>query len=160
MIILNSFRGYAALAVFFAHFNQVFIYPFLGLNSKLVAINGIVASMAVVIFFIISGYVIAHSLKSNYARNTMNEFVINRIARIYPPLLLAIVLTLVIYVIISSFELHGYKSYRLVDDLYVVRARAIFNLQNFSSALMSLQGVFPNPLTLISGGGAWLLTYQ
>ncbi len=142
---LDALRGYSALVVLLAHFVQIFILPKLGLESYVTKVNATIASLAVMSFFLISGYVIAHSIEKHIKQDRMDVFFINRLARIFPPLIFAVLLTFVLYQIIVLFQFHGYETFRLAGDLYTPREKANFSFENAISSLLLLQGVFPNP---------------
>lgn len=103
---LDSLRGVAALAV-------VLYHCWLGTGALgsgggtamtalgAVALHGLTAVLgmgraAVMLFFVLSGFVLAHSLRP--ARTTYKAFVIKRVLRIYPAFLV---------VIVASYWLHG-----------------------------------------------------
>ncbi len=88
---LDGLRGVAAQAVFVSHLLNHFLPSLpLGFNAWL----SIVAQLAVVVFFVLSGFVIAGSIRARSRSGPfdLTGFTLSRIARIYPPYLLAVVL--------------------------------------------------------------------
>lgn len=94
---LDAYRGLSALVVLAGHLAQVFWMPFVGPASPLVPFFATLSRHAVLVFFLLSGYFIAQSLRRNARANgglfDAAEFAIARAARLYPPLLGALLLT-------------------------------------------------------------------
>jgi peptidoglycan/LPS O-acetylase OafA/YrhL len=123
-------RGLAALVVVIAHAIQVFIVRVVGSDAMIAKISGQMAKQAVLVFFIVSGYLITQSIIKNVERNSGRfdaiQFATARIARIYPPLVFAITLCLVFYFTLSFADLPGGNSVAasplgLPGDLYAAR---------------------------------------
>jgi|tagenome__1003787_1003787.scaffolds.fasta_scaffold15188452_1 peptidoglycan/LPS O-acetylase OafA/YrhL len=62
-------RGLAALVVFIAHINQIFVWRFFQPVSWPEMISGWAARAAVLAFFLLSGMLITKSILSNIKRN-------------------------------------------------------------------------------------------
>lgn len=107
-----SIRGIAALVVAMAHAYGIFIWPHVG-DGIASRVLGQAAHQSVMIFFIISGFLIALSIKTNIEKNSgqfdLIRYLISRSARIYPPLFFALATTVIIFLIINHFELPGYS---------------------------------------------------
>jgi peptidoglycan/LPS O-acetylase OafA/YrhL len=102
---LDLVRGGASCVVFAAHVMQLFLYPFLPKQSALPSITNHLAVFSVLVFFVLSGYLITGSLIQNYRRNgAINElqFLRARMQRILPPFLAAMVLTLMVVASVRS----------------------------------------------------------
>lgn len=147
---MNAVRGFAALVVVLAHAIQVFILRITGTDNLLATASGQMASHAVYAFFIVSGYLITQSILKNYRRNGQTfdavQYFAARIARIYPPLLLAIALTYSIFIIIGIFDLRGglagyAEPLGLPDDAYAVRDRFSIEERGFKAALLMANGM-------------------
>lgn len=136
---LGGIRGMAAVVVLFSHVVQVHFLRFTGLNTPLHQITSIASEYAVIIFFILSGYLIAHTLELNVAGNNtrLGNYAAARIARLYPPLLYAIVVSVAAFVVMSILGLPGRAvPLRLPGDLYA--ARDIVNLSQGQVAMAAL----------------------
>ncbi len=132
-------RGVAAITVFLAHICQILWYRHLGVDHFLVNILGTFARHAVLVFFLLSGYLITLSILINIKNNNNNfnkiEYIASRIARIYPPLMGTILVIVIIWAVIYIFDLPGKYSYRLVTDLYVARERFFISFVDIVRAL-------------------------
>jgi peptidoglycan/LPS O-acetylase OafA/YrhL len=103
-------RGLAALVVFVAHINQIFIWRFYQSVSWMEMVSGWAARAAVLAFFLLSGLLITKSIISNIKRNGYFEpidYLFSRMARLYPPLLFALLLTGAVVSAIHFFGLPG-----------------------------------------------------
>jgi len=101
-IYLNAVRFFAALVVFLGHtsgrrFTDGFLWAF-----------GEYMDVAVIIFFVLSGYVIAY-VTDNRER-TLDDYAINRVARILSVAIPALILTFVLDTIGRSFHPEAYSA--------------------------------------------------
>jgi peptidoglycan/LPS O-acetylase OafA/YrhL len=142
---LATVRGLAAIVVLLSHVVQVHFLRFTGLNTPLHWISSIASEYAVVVFFILSGYLIAHTLEANIKRNgtlRLDVYVIARIARIYPPFLYSIGVSLTVFFILDVFELPGRSSpMRLPTDLYASRDFVHLSFHEIKKALFMFDGL-------------------
>ena len=109
----ESARGIAASVVAIAHAYGLFIFPFLGADYYFGQLFSIAAHQAVMIFFIISGYLITLSILNNVRRNeefNFTKYISSRLARIHPPLFFAVILSIFFLGIIRLFNLRGVDS--------------------------------------------------
>ena len=93
---LDAFRGLSALLVLAGHLAQVFWLPFVAADSALVPFFATLARHAVLVFFLLSGFFIALSIRRNAqakGRFDAVDFALARGARLYPPLVGALLLT-------------------------------------------------------------------
>ncbi len=124
MKLYNSYRGFLAILVFIGHLAVTFLYPYIGASGIIPDLFNLLSTWSVNIFFILSGYLITYSILGNISRNGFfkwSDFLISRIARIYPPFMASILLSVLLYWIIFYFNLHGKYSFRLASDLFVIR---------------------------------------
>lgn len=138
-------RGLAALCVLGGHCLGAFVYRFTGIDTRLAFISEFVSSHAVLVFFLLSGYLITGSIIRNINKNNHFDFVsyvIDRVTRIYPPLTGAIIVCILCWVPIHFFHLPGSDhAYGLSTDLYTVRSYYSFNLIDVLRAFVFLNGL-------------------
>ncbi|MBL7936216.1 MAG: acyltransferase family protein, partial [Bacteroidia bacterium] len=94
-IILNFIRFLCSQGVVLGHLMHFF-------NFKNSFFNGI-ASYCVLLFFILSGFLISYSLSSNLNKNSnynFRVFFVDRFFRIYPPFVAALILVLFLDIIV------------------------------------------------------------
>jgi peptidoglycan/LPS O-acetylase OafA/YrhL len=137
---LDSFRGLAAIAVLLDHLCTTFLMPYLGSTGALDIAMSLLGGWAVIVFFILSGYLITYSILYNTSTNgsfRWIDYLISRIARIYPPLICSLVLCTIIFFVAKHFTMHGTQGFRLPGDLYVIREKFEFKFREvFDSLLM------------------------
>ena len=123
-------RGIAALTVLFAHVIQVYIRRLYIGDEIIFDISGTLANHAVMIFFLLSGYLITASIIGNIKYNEKFDYIAYlkaRVIRIYPPLIGAILLVLFCWALIHGLNLPGKFYYGISTDTLVVRDS--FNLK-------------------------------
>ena len=87
-------RGIAAIIVLIVHAIQLYWFRLIGSSNEIALISGLFGRHAVLLFFLLSGYLITLSILTNIIRNQRfdwTEYAAARIARIYPPLIGAII---------------------------------------------------------------------
>ncbi|OKO69291.1 hypothetical protein AC629_41385 [Bradyrhizobium sp. NAS80.1] len=103
-------RGVAAIVVLVAHSAQCFVWRLYGAGSYWEMASGWSARFAVLAFFLLSGRLITASIAANIKRNGRFEpidYLFSRVARLYPPLIFAVVLILATVAIVQAFGLPG-----------------------------------------------------
>lgn len=130
---ITLLRGPAALLVVFAHLvgewlekNQLDWAPFTLIREYVTAPLAIIQNFGffgVVLFFIISGYIVTHVSQSEKPI----AFMLKRIVRIYPPLILSILL------ILASYTLYKYTTGNItfIDHLSITDYLLSFTLVNY-----------------------------
>lgn len=90
---LDGLRGLAALTVFFAHFSKMKIditnVDLLTRGTIGILVNG---TAAVIFFFVLSGFVLSLPYVNNKAPLKLTSFYLKRVFRIYPALIISIML--------------------------------------------------------------------
>jgi len=106
---LDALRGLLALVVCGAHSYTIFVRPYSLTRGFINYFWVLSARFAVLLFFILSGFVIAYSITSNIKKNNgyfyIREFTISRIARIAPGLIAAIIIVIFLSQILGWFGL-------------------------------------------------------
>ena len=145
---LDAARGLAALVVFVGHAYFFFWARLFGAEGPVGFVVLIANFTAVEVFFFLSGLLITASIRSNIARNgrfDVIEYAASRVARIYPPLLGAIVLTGVVWASIAALGLPGGSTpYGLPGDAYRMREYFDFSLTEAAKAA-AMQGGLISP---------------
>lgn len=160
---LDSTRGLAALIVLISHIHQWFILPIVGVFHLSSIIFFYLSFFSVLVFFSLSGFVITHSIVSNYRRNGFldtSAFIHSRITRIVPPGIAAIIFSLFVGFFIIFFGLHGSESFRLETDLYVARESISFSFRNIISCFIFSNGIIPGTNAIITNGPLWSLSIE
>lgn len=148
---LDYLRAIAALTVFLSHTFQVYWLPTIGLISWKYELNHYLSDTAVLVFFVLSGYVISNSLHRNIQRNgghlSVFDYASSRLWRIYPPLIVSILVSIIAYNIIVIFELPGSAgTLKAPGDIYQAReylsisARDVVNSLLMNNGLLQMNG--------------------
>jgi peptidoglycan/LPS O-acetylase OafA/YrhL len=95
-------------------------------DTWLAAIYGNAARQSVLVFFVLSGFLITKSIISNVRRNgyfDWGDYLSSRVARIYPPFLFALIIVMLVAFAVHKFDLPGgnrplgYEPLRVRDHL-------------------------------------------
>lgn len=147
---LNLIRMLAASAVLVSHAVALVMGP--AVPEPLEPTLGVsLGGLAVTVFFVISGLLIARSFDR---RATVVHFIVARIMRLYPALIVVLVLTALAGVLLSSRSAAAYFS-DPASWSYVPRNLTLAFLQQY------LPGVFAgNPVPHAVNGSLWTLFYE
>jgi peptidoglycan/LPS O-acetylase OafA/YrhL len=115
---LDALRGLAALAVVIHHWTMTFLKPARPIAGDAALAAGLIhqfqavlpkllelGTAAVMIFFVLSGFVLALSLEAD--GDSYAQFVIKRVCRILPPMACAVLLSAALYLTINPHPLAG-----------------------------------------------------
>ena len=150
----NLIRMLAAGAVIFSHAFALTLGP--DSIDPLKALTGhSCAELAVDVFFVVSGFLVTGSL---FARGDVGDFLLSRVLRIFPGLVVALCVTaLVIAPFFSTLPMGEYFHTGKVYS-YIYRNTLIFDLPNIR---MTLPSVFTQvPYGQIVNGSLWTLPYE
>ncbi|CAM5522956.1 acyltransferase family protein [Eoetvoesiella caeni] len=160
---LNSIRGISAIAVMIGHANQTLIAP----NSTiLVPWMGLLAQSAVMIFFVLSGFLIGKSISNNIIRNngfSLSEYLITRGLRIWPPLLLSIAILFLLYHLAPYVFPSGTNLFQSAPGHSLARTAFDFDPISILGSLFFMNGFFVGDLyinTPNSNGPLWSLSVE
>lgn len=142
---LDSMRAVSAMAVLVSHCIQIFWLPLTGLGNLVYRANNLLSETAVILFFLLSGYLITMSIWKNIEKNgrfSLLEFGAARFARIYPPLICAILVSLCVIFVIRYAGLPGsITPLRHPSDLYAARDILTISRGEIKNALLMRSGL-------------------
>ena len=145
----DALRGVAALIVFVSHVIELYWVRLLGTDAPLARVAAAAGRHAVLIFFLLSGYLITLSILENRRRNgtfSAREYLASRIARIHPPLVGALAVMLGVWLVIHLGRLPGSVAYGLPGDLFVMRPSYEIQPSRIVTSLLMLGGLTgPDP---------------
>ncbi|MFP0866930.1 acyltransferase family protein [Acinetobacter baumannii] len=154
---LDSLRGFSALLVLAAHLIQVFINP---VNIALETFSQIFSQLAVMMFFVLSGFLICKSITRNSVQNnTFNakEYAIDRINRILPPFIFSILLVSILFFIAPYFFESSLNSFLSASD-HLARDGFFLDTVSLLGTMFFLNGFITE--TISANGPLWSLSYE
>ncbi|QIP01744.1 acyltransferase family protein [Bradyrhizobium symbiodeficiens] len=144
-VALDAVRGCAALVVFVSHTIQIIWLPATGLGSLVHAANSFASETAVIVFFVLSGYLISLSICGNIRRNgefAAWDYLRSRALRIYPPFLGAVAVSVAVFLVLQQLGLPGIRTpLRGLSDLYAARESISIDLPEIIQALALRNGL-------------------
>jgi peptidoglycan/LPS O-acetylase OafA/YrhL len=130
-------------------------------------ISKIAAGGAVMVFFSISGYMIMNSIYRNISTYSFREFnhkkyLIDRLVRLYPPLLFSSLLVLLIFLTVQTLDLNGKTSFSMGggEVFHHVVERFELNLSEFFGSLLFLHNISDVIKTPSINGPLWSLSHE
>ncbi|WP_380873307.1 hypothetical protein ACFB49_40730 [Sphingomonas sp. DBB INV C78] len=154
---LDTLRGMSAIAVLCGHANQIFIAP---VESALYPVMGLMAQAAVMLFFVLSGFLITKSITRNFSSGAgfdIRAYAADRFDRIYPPLLFALLIVAGLHAGAPLVFPTGSEMFELQGG-FVVRDGFEVGLANFVGALFFLNGFTID--NIAANGPLWSLSYE
>jgi len=153
----DSLRGASAIAVVIGHSNQILIAPtYDGLSEWL----GLLAQAAVMVFFVLSGFLICKSISGNIAKHqgyfSLTKYVGDRFIRIWPPLLFSLALMAFLYLLAPVVFPSGSNAFLAPTKNALVRTAFTFDLTQALGAGLALNGFFTD--TPSANGALWSLS--
>lgn len=154
---LDSVRGLSCLIVLVGHANQVFVTP---IESGHAVFVGFFTQFSVMVFFALSGFLVGTSIFRNIKRNyqfRISQYAYDRALRIYPPLITATFLTILLWKLAPHIFPSG--TYMFVETPNkLARSGINTNAKEILGSLFFLNGfktATPGP-----NGPLWSLSYE
>lgn len=124
---------------------------------------GELAYLAVVVFFVLSGYVISNSLIMNWRSGGSVDglqYLAARSARILPPYAFALLLSVAVPLVILTLNMHGAESFRLPGDIELSREKVYLPLKDLVATILLSASMIPGTSTIPSNGPLWTLSFE
>lgn len=155
---MDSIRATAALTVAVGHAHQIFIVPTIATAALFF---GLLAQAAVMVFFVLSGFLIGKSISRNVSRNNMHfewfEYGLDRFFRLYPPLLFSIAIMSIIWLLAPIIFPSGTTEYLHAASSYT-RTGVHLNWPDIKGALIFQNGF--RTTTPDMNGPLWSLSIE
>lgn len=154
---LESLRGLSAIVVLFSHAFQAFVAP---QDVTFYSVVRLLGQSAVMMFFVLSGFLIGHSIQKNIQQNhlfSIQIYTMQRCKRILPPFLFALFWMLLLYYLAPYFFATHSHSFETVPAL-MLRTAYDFSLHELVGSIFFVNE-FLTP-TLSSNTPLWSLSYE
>ncbi|GAA5014780.1 hypothetical protein GCM10023206_25210 [Acinetobacter puyangensis] len=154
---LDSLRGLSAIIVLFSHCFQAFIGP---LDLSLYSLVRLLGQAAVMMFFVLSGYLIGHSIQKNiyiHQQFQLKSYFRQRCKRILPPFIFALLLVTVLYHLAPDFFYSGTHQI-LPQQGMMIRENITIDPTELIGSVLFLNGFLTN--TLSANAPLWSLSYE
>ena len=143
---LDALRGASAIVVLLTHFSEIVLNPKLG-PGPLSRGAGLLASYAVMVFFALSGFMIAASIQRNVKRNGgdfhARRFASDRFFRLYPPLIAALAICALAAAAHRLIAGSASANLLLPGNLQAARDAIVFDPAEAGLTLVQAQGLDP-----------------
>lgn len=159
---LNFIRALSGFVVILSHFFQIFVMPVSGRTITTNFFIGL-SEYAVLTFFVLSGFLIALSINRNieeYGYFEWREYIISRVARIYPALIASVLLCYFLYGILILLNISGAGSLNYASDIYpATRSEFYISIVEVVFTLVQTYAFGPGGYMTINGP-LWSLGYE
>lgn len=167
---LDFIRGGAALLVLIAHCQQIFVNPYwfphkdLDVSLSLVLYRHL-GSIGVMLFFVLSGFLIYQSIANNLSNNRnlrfdIKSFFVSRLVRLYPPLLVATGISLIAYFILWLLDLNLASDFSTGKELYLARNELVISWKEVFGSLLFINTIIEHFRTPSINGPLWSLAHE
>jgi peptidoglycan/LPS O-acetylase OafA/YrhL len=167
---LDFVRGLAALLVLFAHAQQIMInpywYPHKVLDDNIFRLlYSHIGAFGVMLFFVLSGFLIFFSMRNNILNGGTNSFDVKRFARsrlnrLWPPLIISLVLAASIYFLLAILGLTEAENFSTGQEMYLARKSVQFNSVDMFGSLFFLNTIIPAVHSPSINGPLWSLAHE
>lgn len=155
---LDSIRALSAFVVLFGHTYQALLLPKVDSCFTLVVL---LSQFAVMVFFVLSGFLIGNSCYNNFLRNSrfnLGEYVLDRALRLYPPLIFTVFLMILLGAIAPYFFPSGTNYLLTIENVRFVHTEFLISLTDIWGTLTFLSGfIVAIPL---SNSPLWSLSFE
>ncbi|MFC3903773.1 Peptidoglycan/LPS O-acetylase OafA/YrhL, contains acyltransferase and SGNH-hydrolase domains [Acinetobacter marinus] len=154
---LESLRGLSAIVVLFSHAFQAFIAP---QDVTFYSIVRLLGQSAVMMFFILSGFLIGHSIQKNLLQNhtfSIRKYARQRFRRILPPFIFALCWMLLLYLLAPYCFATGSHDFELIPALMIRTAYDFSWVELLGSVFFVNEFLTP---TLYANAPLWSLSYE
>ncbi|NJJ60290.1 acyltransferase family protein [Pseudomonas sp. B14(2022)] len=155
---LDSLRGVSALIVLVGHAHQAFLRPTFPESSVYV---GFFTQFSVMVFFVLSGFLIGKSIFSNISANgefNILKYARDRFIRLYPPLIASMLLMVALVILAPYVFSSGTNSYLHIPGVNFIREVFTTNSKQIYGPLLFING-FKTPAPS-ANGPLWSLSIE
>tara|TARA_S200000501_G_scaffold327799_1_gene327286 strand:- start:402 stop:1511 length:1110 start_codon:yes stop_codon:yes gene_type:complete len=161
---LDVYRGIAALLVFIMHLRSVYFKDYNHIENAnfLVDFFYFITSLghaAVMIFFVISGFVITNLIFKNWSKFSFSKYIVNRLVRLWVVLIPSIIFTLIVYYFFSIYfpEINKGSYNDVINSGPTIENNQISIIQIIGN-IFFLQEILVETFSL--NGPLWSLSYE
>ncbi|MFW0888377.1 UNVERIFIED_CONTAM: acyltransferase [Pseudomonas sp. JL1] len=154
---LDTLRGLSAIIVLIAHAQQIFLAP---AYHGLTGLFGLVAQASVMVFFVLSGFLICKSITRNHRDNVtfnIKPYAIDRANRILPPLFFSTLLLVSLSSIAPSLFQSGTHDFLKASE-FMARPGFYSDALSIFGSLIFLNGFFTQNIS--SNAPLWSLSFE
>ena len=117
------------------------------------------------IFFVLSGFLIAYSIANNlknskYETFSAKRYFRSRLQRLYPPLIFSQVLVLLVFGVFYFFDLNSAVSFTTGKELYLARNEINFHLSDYAGSFFFLNDMVSGVNSPTINGPLWSVAQE
>ncbi|WP_308367619.1 MULTISPECIES: acyltransferase [unclassified Microbulbifer] len=170
-LLLDFLRGGSAVLVLVAHVQQILINPSwmpFSLNERSDVVSFIysqIGALGVMIFFVLSGFLITYSIDDNLKKNRYQKFDAakyfkSRLRRLLPPLFFSQGLVLLVFGLLYFFDANSSTFFATGKELYLARSKLEFNVVDYLGSFFFLNTIIDDVSSPIINGPLWSVAQE
>ncbi|MGY8818127.1 MAG: acyltransferase family protein [Pseudomonadales bacterium] len=170
-LLLDFIRAVSAFIVLLAHVQQILVSPtwmpfsLSGRSDIVPFLYSQIGAIGVMVFFVISGFLIAYSIannlkKSRYESFSAKKYFRSRLLRLYPPLIFSQVLVLLVFGVFYFFEINSAVSFTTGKELYLARNEFDFHFVDYAGSFFFLNNIVSGVSSPIINGPLWSVAQE
>nr|WP_298164621.1 acyltransferase [uncultured Pseudomonas sp.] len=170
-LLLDFLRGFSAFLVLVAHTQQILVNPtwmpfsLSGRSDVVPFVYSQIGALGVMIFFVLSGFLITYSIGSNLKSNDFKRFDAakyfkDRLRRLFPPLLFSQGVVLIVFGVLYFFDANSSTHFATGKELYLARNELGFNVVDYLGSFFFLNTVVDGVNSPIVNSPLWSVAQE
>lgn len=170
-LLLDFLRGFSAFLVLVAHAQQILVNPtwmpfsLSGRSDVVPFVYSQIGALGVMIFFVLSGFLITYSIGANLKSNEFKKFDATkyfkgRLRRLFPPLLFSQGVVLLVFGILYFFDANSSAYFATGKELYLARNEMGFNTVDYLGSFFFLNTIVEDVNSPIVNGPLWSVAQE
>lgn len=170
-LLLDFLRGFSALLVLVAHAQQILVNPtwmpfsLSGRNDVVPFVYSQIGALGVMIFFVLSGFLITYSISANLKSQEFKKFDATkyfkgRFRRLFPPLLFSQGVVLLVFGVLYFFDANNSTYFATGKELYLARNKLVFSAIDYSGSFFFLNTIVDGVNSPVVNGPLWSVAQE
>lgn len=170
-LLLDFLRGFSTFLVLVAHTQQILVNPtwmpfsLSGRSDVVPFVYSQIGALGVMIFFVLSGFLITYSIGDNLKNNRFKKFDAiryfeGRLRRLFPPLLFSQGMVLLAFGVLYFFGANSSTYFATGKELYLVRNELGFNVVDYLGSLFFLNTIVDGVNSPVINGPLWSVAQE
>lgn len=170
-LLLDFLRGFSAFLVLVAHAQQILVNPtwmpfsLSGRNDVVPFVYSQIGALGVMIFFVLSGFLIAYSISANLKSHEFKKFDATkyfkgRFRRLFLPLLFSQGVVLLVFGVLYFFDANNSTYFATGKELYLARNELAFSAVDYLGSFFFLNTIVDGVNSPVVNGPLWSVAQE
>lgn len=170
-LLLDFLRAFSTFLVLAAHAQQILVNPtwmpfsLSGRSDVVPFVYSQIGALGVMIFFVLSGFLITYSIANNLKTNSFEKFDAvryfkGRLRRLFPPLFFSQGVVLLVFGVLYFFDANSSTYFATGKELYLARSELEFNIIDYFGSLFFLNTIVNGVNSPVVNGPLWSVAHE